>query len=85
MKEKDNFETVTVTAKVAKKDSDGKRVKEIVDGKKVTVFETKEKTIKKDNAEQTARSQTDAEGSVFCYRSSEGSWQVRRRTPRKSI
>ena len=48
VKEKDNFETVTVTAKVAKKDSDGKRVKEIVDGKKVTVFETKEKTIKKD-------------------------------------
>ncbi len=41
VKEKDNFETVTVTAKVAKKDSDGKRVKEIVDGKKVTVFETK--------------------------------------------
>ena len=48
VKEKDNFETVTVTAKVAKKGSDGKRVKEIVDGKKVTVFETKEKTIKKD-------------------------------------
>ena len=48
VKEKDNFETVTVTAKVAKKDSDGKRVKEIVDGKKITVFETKEKTIKKD-------------------------------------
>ena len=48
VKEKDNFETVTVTAKVAQKDKDGKRVKEVVDGKKVTVFETKEKTIKKD-------------------------------------
>ncbi len=33
VKEKDNFETVTVTAKVARKDADGKRVKEVVDGK----------------------------------------------------
>ena len=33
IKEKDNFETVTVTAKVPKKDKDGKRVKEVVDGK----------------------------------------------------
>lgn len=30
VREKDNFETVTVDAKVAKKDSDGKRVKEVV-------------------------------------------------------
>ena len=50
VKEKDNFETVTVTAKVPKKDKDGKRVKEVVDGKKVTVFDNVEKTIKKDNA-----------------------------------
>jgi Ribosomal protein L17 len=50
VKEKDNFETVTVTAKVARKDSDGKRVKEVVDGKKVTVFDKVEKTIKKDSA-----------------------------------
>ena len=49
VKEKDNFETVTVTAKVAVKDKDGKRVKEVVDGKKVTKFETVEKSIKKDN------------------------------------
>ena len=34
VKEKDNFEEVTVTAKVARKDADGKRVKEVVDGKK---------------------------------------------------
>lgn len=40
VKEKDNYETVTVSAKVAKKDADGKRVKEVVDGKKVTVYET---------------------------------------------
>ena len=48
VKEKDNFETVKVTAKVAVKDKDGKRVKEVVDGKKVTKFETVEKEIKKD-------------------------------------
>ena len=48
VKEKDNFEEVTVTAKVARKDKDGKRVKEVVDGKKVTVYETVEKEIKKD-------------------------------------
>ena len=29
VKEKDNYETVTVTAKVPKKDADGKRVKEV--------------------------------------------------------
>ena len=48
VKEKDNYDTVKVTAKVAKKDADGKRVKEIVDGKKVTVYEEVEKEIKKD-------------------------------------
>lgn len=48
VKEKDNFEEVTVTAKVARKDKDGKRVKEVVDGKKKDVFDTVEKTIHKD-------------------------------------
>ncbi len=48
IKEKDNFEEVTVTAKVPRKDKDGKRVKEVVDGKKVTVYDEVEKTIKKD-------------------------------------
>ena len=48
VKEKDNYETVTVTAKVARKDKDGQRVKEVVDGKKVTVYDEVEKTIKKD-------------------------------------
>ena len=47
-KEKDNFEEVTVKAKVARKDKDGKRVKEVVDGKKVTVYDEVEKTVKKD-------------------------------------
>lgn len=49
VKEKDNFETVTVTAKVARKDKDGKRVKEVVDGKKVTVYDEVQKEIKKDS------------------------------------
>ena len=48
VKEKDNYETVTVTAKVARKDADGKRVKEVVDGKKVTVYDEVQKEIKKD-------------------------------------
>ena len=48
VKEKDNFETVTVKAKVARKDKDGKRVKEVVDGKKVTVYDEMDKEIKKD-------------------------------------
>lgn len=47
-KEMDNFDEVTVQAKVARKDKDGKRVKEVVDGKKVTVYDTVEKKIKKD-------------------------------------
>ncbi len=48
VKEKDNFETVTVKAKVARKDKDGKRVKEEQNGKKVTVYDTVDKEIKKD-------------------------------------
>ena len=48
VREKDNFDEVTVTAKVARKDKDGKRVKEVVDGKKVTVYDEVENTIKKD-------------------------------------
>ena len=48
VKEKDNFEEVTVTAKVPRKDAEGKRVKEVVDGTKVTVYDEVEKTIKKD-------------------------------------
>ena len=43
VKEKDNFETVKVTAKVARKDENGKRVKEVV-------YDEVEKEIKKDKA-----------------------------------
>ncbi|MCR5177395.1 MAG: 50S ribosomal protein L17 [Lachnospiraceae bacterium] len=47
-KESSNYETVKVTAKVPRKDADGKRVKEEKDGKKVTVYDQIEKEIKKD-------------------------------------
>ncbi len=50
VKEKDNYKEVTVKAKVARKDKDGKRVKEVVDGKKVTVYDEVDKTVKKDEA-----------------------------------
>jgi len=46
--EKDNFETLTVKAKVARKDKDGKRVTSMVDGKKVTLYDQIDKEIKKD-------------------------------------
>ena len=49
VRERDNFETVTVTAKVPRKDAEGKRVKEVVDGKKKTVFDEVQKEIKKDS------------------------------------
>ncbi|MCR5502568.1 MAG: 50S ribosomal protein L17 [Lachnospiraceae bacterium] len=48
VKEKDNFETVTIEAKVPERDKDGKRVKEEKDGKKVTKYTTVSKEIKKD-------------------------------------
>ena len=52
VREKDNYEEVTVTAKVPRKDKDGKRVKEVreINGKqkKVTVYDEVEKTIRKD-------------------------------------
>lgn len=50
VKEKDNFTEVKVMAKVPKKDAQGNRVKEEVNGKKVTIFDEVEKTIKKDSA-----------------------------------
>ena len=48
IRERENFETVKVKAKVARKDKDGKRIKEEKDGKKVTVYDEVEKEIKKD-------------------------------------
>ena len=43
VREKDNVDEVTVKSKVARKDKDGKNVKEVVDGRKVTVFDEVEK------------------------------------------
>ena len=54
VKEKDNFTEVEVTAKVPKKDANGARVKETVNGKKVTVYDEVKKTIKKDNPSRLA-------------------------------
>jgi large subunit ribosomal protein L17 len=54
VKEKDNFTTETVTAKVPQKDRDGKRVKTEENGKKVTVYNEVERNIKKDNPSRLA-------------------------------
>ncbi|MCD8117959.1 MAG: 50S ribosomal protein L17 [Lachnospiraceae bacterium] len=48
VKEKDNYDEVTVKAKVARKDKDGKNLKQVVDGKKVTVYDEVDKKIKRD-------------------------------------
>lgn len=48
VREKDNFDEVTIKAKVPRKNAEGKRVKEVVDGKKKTVYDEVDKTIKKD-------------------------------------
>ena len=48
VREKDNYDTVSVTAKVPRKDEEGKRVKEVQNGKKVTVYDEVTKQIKKD-------------------------------------
>ena len=61
VKEKDNFDLIKVNAKVARKDANGKRVKEVVDGKKVTVYDEVEKEIKKDRPSRLhARSKINA-------------------------
>lgn len=48
-KEHTNFTQVTVTAKIPKKDKDGKRIRQELNGKRVEIFEQVEKTIKKDS------------------------------------
>jgi len=54
VKEHDNYETVSVTAKVPRKDANGKRVKEEKDGKKVTVYDEIQRSIKKDSPSRLA-------------------------------
>ena len=48
VRERDNYDEVTVSARVARKDKDGKNIKETVDGKKVTVYDHVDKKVKKD-------------------------------------
>lgn len=54
VKEKDNFTTETVTAKVPQKDKDGKRIKTEVGGRRVTVYNEVEKTVRKDSPSRLA-------------------------------
>ncbi len=48
VKEKDNFDEVSVMAKMPKKDAKGNRIKSEVNGKRVTEYYEVEKKIKKD-------------------------------------
>jgi len=50
VKEKDNYTTESIMAKVPQKDKDGKRVKVVENGKKVTVYNEVEKNITKDSS-----------------------------------
>ncbi|MCL2197858.1 MAG: 50S ribosomal protein L17 [Defluviitaleaceae bacterium] len=54
VKEKDNFTTENVTVKVPQKDKDGKRVKTVENGRKVTEYSEVEKTIQKDSPTRLA-------------------------------
>ena len=54
VKEKDNYTTVTVTAKVPQKDRDGKRIRNEVNGRKVTAYNEVQKEIKKDEPSRLA-------------------------------
>jgi large subunit ribosomal protein L17 len=47
-KEMNHYDEVTVTAKTPRKNAKGQRVKEQVNGKTVTVYDTVEKTVQKD-------------------------------------
>jgi len=49
VREHENYTEVKVVSRVPRKKSDGSRVKEVVNGKRVTVFENVEKVIRKDN------------------------------------
>ena len=66
VKEKDNFEEVKVMAKVARKDKDGKRVKEVVDGKKVTVYDEVVKNNQKRYAFKITCKKTNVKSSLSC-------------------
>ncbi|MEE3392529.1 MAG: L17 family ribosomal protein [Lachnospiraceae bacterium] len=48
VKECKNYDTVTVKSRVPQKDKDGHNIKEVKDGKKVTVYDEVDREIKKD-------------------------------------
>ena len=48
VREKDNFEEVTVQAKVARTDKNGDKIREVVDGKETVIYDIVEKKVKKD-------------------------------------
>jgi large subunit ribosomal protein L17 len=54
VKEKDNFTTENVTVKVPQKDKDGKRIKSVENGRKVTEYNEVERTVKKDSPSRLA-------------------------------
>jgi len=54
VKERDNFTTENVTAKVPQKDKDGKRVKVVENGRRVTVYNEVERSVTKDSPSRLA-------------------------------
>lgn len=66
VKEKDNTEKVTVQVKNARKDANGKRVKEVVDGKKVVAYDVTEKEVTKDIYVPSSCKKTDVQDSLYC-------------------
>ena len=49
VKEKDNYTEVTKSIKVAQKNAEGKRIKKEENGKRVTVYDTVERTVRVDS------------------------------------
>ena len=48
IKEKDNYDEVEVMAKVPRKNAQGKREKEVINGKKVSLYNEVKRTVRKD-------------------------------------
>ena len=54
IRERDNFEEVTVTARVPRLNKEGRRIREEINGKRVCIYDEVEKKIKKDNPSRLA-------------------------------
>jgi len=54
VKEKDNFTTENIIVKVPQKDKDGKRIKTIENGRRVTEYNEVERTVQKDSPSRLA-------------------------------